>query len=114
AKSTATDITAQVPHPFFFNSPRTVTGRATGLAHNETAIHANVVYAVPSKSIDLLISGGPSLIRLGQDVVDNVAYSESYPYDTATFTKALVSNGAWWGIGWNAGADASWKLSRRV
>ena len=45
--STPTTITAQVPHPLFFNQARTVTGDFDG-DRSETAVHIQVKWIAPS------------------------------------------------------------------
>src|SRR5262245_28766524 len=33
------EVTANVPHPFFFNQPRTITGTDNGIQHAENGVH---------------------------------------------------------------------------
>ena len=60
------------------------------------------------------VFGGPSYIRVQQDLVTDVRYSESYPYDTATFASATTASVQKGGVGFNVGADATWKLGRSL
>lgn len=108
------DITANVPHPFFFNQPRTVTGE-TDASREETGIHFQVQYSIPaSKKVHVVLGAGPSRIKLTQDVVTEVAIDETYPYDTATFRAAVTKGASTSVTGFNAGVDVSWSLTRNV
>lgn len=105
-------VNAQVPHPFFFNQPRTVSGNASGLQRMEMGAHAGLGYLVAAGQIDLLISGGASLFRLQQDIVTDIAVNEEYPYDSATFAGATLSETSASYIGYHAAADLTWRFSR--
>src|SRR5690349_8752111 len=64
------EVTASVPHPFFFNQPRTVTGTETGIAHSETGIHVQVQYLVPATGrLHVTLAGGPSWLSVDHEVV---------------------------------------------
>jgi hypothetical protein len=109
------DVTASVPHPFLFNQPRTVTGKQSGMAREETGIHLQVQYAIPaSKKVQVVIGAGPSHLKLTQDVVTDVNVTEEYPYDTATFRDAVTKGASTSVGGFNAGADVTWSLTRNV
>lgn len=108
------DVTASVPHPFFFNQPRTVTGQ-TDLSREETGIHVQVQYAIPaSKKVQVVLGAGPSRMKLTQDVVTEVSINETYPYDTATFRDAVTKGASASVSGFNAGLDVTWALTRNV
>lgn len=107
------DVTAQIPHPFFFNQPRTVTG-TTPVSRTEVAAHLDVVYMVPARKLELLLSGGPSFFNIDQTLVTDVSYADTYPYDTATFTAATKVRATRNAAGFHIGADITWKLSRRI
>jgi outer membrane protein with beta-barrel domain len=104
---------AKIPHPFFFNTLRPISGDLSGLTHKEVGAHIYAMYFVPvSSKLDVGIFGGPSHFSVKQDFVTDVDYTSSYPFDTATFTGApteTVSRGA---TGYNVGADVSWRLSK--
>jgi hypothetical protein len=107
------DVSASVPHPFFFNQPRTVTGKQSAMSHEETALHLQVQYTIPaSKHVRLVLGAGPSRIKLTKDVVTDVAIEESYPYDTATFTRAITRGATASVNGFNVGLDVTWHMTR--
>lgn len=108
-------VSAALPHPFFFRTPRTVTGTASGLSRDELAAHVQGIYALqPRAGVDVALSAGPSFFRVRQDVVADIAFSDLYPYDTAAFTSAMTQRVSANAIGYNAGADVSVRLSRHA
>jgi hypothetical protein len=112
--STTTTIDAQVPHPFFFNQPRTVTGEFDG-DRSETAVHIQAKWLVPVNNKMLLtIFGGPSFFKIEQDIVNDFEISESYPFDTATFTRAIAVSQSESAVGINVGGDVAYFFSPNV
>jgi hypothetical protein len=114
SKDTAGAVSAQVPHPFFFNKPRAVSGDAN-LSRDETAVHLEALWMVPlAIRWQLALSGGPSWFSVHQDVVSDVAITQTYPYDSATFASATTVHRSASKAGFNAGADVTFLLRPRV
>jgi hypothetical protein len=107
------DVTAEIPHPFHFNQPRTVTG-TTPVSRTEVVAHLDVVYMVSRRKLELLLSGGPSFFNIDQTLATDVSYADTYPYDTATFTAATKTRVTKKATGFHVGTDVTWKLSRNV
>jgi hypothetical protein len=105
------EVTAQIPHPFYFDRPRPISGPVSGVRHKELATHINLVYFVPSPDIDLMFSGGASFFQVEQSLVSDIIYAETYPYDTASFVDATLTTARESKLGYNVGADVTWKLS---
>ena len=83
---------ASVPHPFYFNKPRTLSGETTGLTRQESAIDLHVATLLSAgKRVTLMVSAGPTFLRLEQGVATDFGYRDTYPYDSATL--ASVSTG---------------------
>ena len=111
---TDANVTASVPHPFFFAKPRSVAG-TTPSTRRETAGHIQAVYLLPGRRLNVMIFGGPSLFSIRQTLVTDVVYSETYPYDTATFSSAqTASSTSKTAIGFHAGVDVAWMFSRSL
>jgi hypothetical protein len=111
AGSAAVDAT--IPHPFFFEQPREVTGEATDISRSETAVHAQVIYIVPtSERLRILFSAGPSRLEVEQEIVTGVQYDEAFPFDTATFRSASTRSITGSKIGFNVGADVGYMITR--
>lgn len=115
SRSTEGVISGQIPHPFYFNSPRTASGTVDDLKSIERDLHISASYLIPfARRLDLALFGGPTLFLIKQDMITTIDYEESYPYDAVEFRSATVkrvSESAW---GFNAGADLTWKFSPRV
>jgi hypothetical protein len=111
--TTDTNVTATVPHPFFFNQQRNVAGTAS-LTRRETATH--VLLGVPlaiGESGMMLFTVGPTFVNVVQDVVNDIGYESSFPFNEATFRDAITVRVKENGIGYNAGLDLAWFFSRR-
>ena len=112
--STPTTINAQIPHPFFFNQPRTVAGEFEG-DRSELAVHIQAKWLVPvNDKFVVAIFGGPSFFQVEQTIVTDVDYSESYPFDTATFTRAITDDQSESAMGFHVGGDFAYYFSNQV
>ena len=109
------EVTASVPHPFFFNQPRTVTGTENDIAHSETGVHLQLQYLVPATGhLHFILEGGPSWVNVEHEVVTDVTVTESYPYDTAAFGGAVTKSTKGSAVGFNAGIDVTWLFAESV
>ncbi len=108
-------VQAQIPSPFYFNQLRTVSGTASALQRTEVGTHIQALYLLPvNDRFDVMLSGGPSIIYVEQDLVSSVNFTESYPYDTATYASAGLARVKKSGFGFNVGADFTWRLTRTI
>jgi hypothetical protein len=108
-------VHGEIPHPFYFNQPRAIDGTASGLQQTVLGTHIQALYLWPvNDKFDIMFSGGPSLIMLQQDLVSNVNFSETYPYDTATYESAQLARTRRTGIGFNAGADLTYHFTQML
>jgi hypothetical protein len=108
-------INASIPHPFYYQQPRAINGRQPGLHEEENAVHIDAVaLAAATDRLELTVFGGLTVFNAKQDLVTDVAYAESYPFDTATFTGATVTRQSVSKSGYNVGADLTWAFSERV
>lgn len=83
-------VTGKIPHPFFFQTPRTIEG-TTSNEHKETSFQLRAIVTSPAgRKLQFSGFAGPAFFSLKQTVVDRVNYSEAYPFDTATFTSAAT------------------------
>jgi hypothetical protein len=110
------DITIEgtLPHPFVFDRGRAISGTAPG-TREEIAVHLNAAYFLPlNRKLLIVAFGGPSFFSAKQSVVGTISYSESYPYDTATFTSANVEQEKESKVGFNVGADVSYYFTKYI
>ena len=116
-------ISARLPHPFFFNRHRELEGTARA-SRSERAIHMQALYRLPlTRALTLTLSGGPSFVRVEQDVVApgadpalvaGLRYDETFPYDTVSFRSANIQQVNGSASGFHAGADVAWMFNRHV
>lgn len=107
-------ISAQIPHPIFYATPRSLTGTEAA-RRVETAIHlefAKVLHR--SSSYQLTAGAGPSVFFVKQDLLDKLQYTETYPYDSVTFTGATFSRQSKAAFGAHAQVDFSMPITRKV
>jgi hypothetical protein len=105
-------VEGEIPHPLYFDAPRDISGRTSRIGHDELAVHTNLVYMLPMRGVDVLVFGGGSFFRVAQDFVVDVHFTETYPYDTATFARADLVAGTARATGFNVGTDITWPLGR--
>lgn len=107
-------IDGTLPHPFFFNKPRAISGTTPG-TREETAVHLDAVYFAPvSRKFEVLLFGGASFFSAKQTVVTAINYAEAFPYDTVSFTSATVSQEKESKVGFNVGADVGFYFSKYI
>src|SRR5207244_2028181 len=110
-KAATGSVNAQMPHPLYLHKPRPVSGDATGLGHDETAVHIQAVWMIPATPRwSIALTAGPSWIIVGQDVVRDVTVTSAYPFDTATFASAVAAHASAGHLGYNVGTDISYRL----
>ena len=106
-------LTASLPHPNFFDQPRTVTSTQSGAKHAENGIHLSAFYMIPvANKLDIAIFGGPSFFRVNQDTVTTVSVTETADLTKPTVTAPLtkVSKSA---TGGHIGADVQYMVTKR-
>lgn len=112
---TDADVTASIPHPFFFGKPRAITGTATGLAREERSVDLHVlVTGTIGQRLRVTVFGGPSLFQVKQDLATSATFSEVYPYDEAKFEGTTTTTSQRPAAGFNAGANLVFLLTERV
>jgi hypothetical protein len=111
SKTVDASVSAQVPHPFFFNRARAVSGDASGVKRDEIAAHVQALWMMPLRNrLQVSIAAGPSWFNVGQDLVGDVTVTETYPFDTAAFAAATVVHRSRTRLGFNTAADLTYGL----
>lgn len=78
-------------------------------------MHVQVRGVFPASSrVQVTVFGGPSFFQVEQSIVNDFDYTESYPFDTATFSRALSSAQSASKVGLNVGADLAYFFARQV
>jgi hypothetical protein len=113
--STPIAFNASVPHPFFFNRARSVTGDVGGIKREELAVHLQARgMFTPSPRIQAMVFGGPSFFSVKQGIVNDFEITEAYPFDTATFSRGVTTTADESKVGFNVGADVGYFFTRQV
>ena len=110
-------VQGQIPHPFFFNRPRSISGDAQGLRRDETAVHVQLRWMrppTPARRWEIDLFAGPSVFFVGQKLVQDVTIAQSYPYDTATYVGVTSDRRQRAAIGFNAGGEVMRPVARHV
>ena len=107
-------VSALLPHPFYFNEPRSVTGEVPDVKRKEVAGHIQIGWILPLGGFELALTAGPSIFRTEQAFVTEVHYSHEYPYDTAQFRNVSTEPMKGTALGYNVGADLTWRLTSHV
>ncbi len=115
SRSTPISLTASVPHPFFFNRARSISGDIGGLKREELAVHVQArANFTPSPKIQAVLFAGPSFFSVNQGIVNDFEISETYPYDTATFSRGVTTTVDESKVGFNVGADVGYFFTRQI
>jgi hypothetical protein len=115
SRSVPTAFSASVPHPFFFNRARQVSGDVSGLKREETTVHLQArVRLTQSRRLQTMAFGGPSFFSVNQDVVNDFTITETYPYDEAAFNSGVTRTVSESKIGFNVGTDVGYFFTRQV
>lgn len=108
-------LDARIPHPFFFDRPRSLTGSEPDLTRLETGVHVEVRwFESVSDTVELAVFGGPTLFNVRQDLVTAIGYDHAYPYDEASLASATTAAASASAIGFHAGADIGFFFSETV
>ena len=112
SRTVDSSLSAQLPHPFYFNQARTVDATVEDLDGKETSVHISLLYPIAvSDKLEVALFGGPTRFSVTQDLVTGLDVDDTYPYDSVTVNAAetaSVSASAWGG---HVGADISYRLT---
>jgi len=108
-------LDASIPHPFFFDQPRTTSAAIDGLDRTETAmgLHALAMFPI-NRRMQLAVFAGPTWIQLSQDTVQGVSFTEAYPYDTIAVASAVTAESSDTKVTLGGGADFNYFFSKSV
>jgi hypothetical protein len=107
-------ISARLPHPFHFNQFRNVSGTA-GLTREETMVSAELSWLLrPTRALDVMLFAGPAYFTTRQDMATLPRYTETYPFDAATFTGVESRAVNKTGVGFTAGLDLSYLINKHM
>lgn len=116
ARTSDANTSARYPHPFFFSQARAASTSVGDLDRAEVGMHVSAAWLLPSTGrFGGVLYAGPTFFSITQNVVETLAVTEAYPYDTVTIapsgSPSEISETA---VGFHAGADVAWYFSKRV
>jgi hypothetical protein len=102
-------IVTDIPDPLLFSQPATTTLRSSDVRHRELVANIDLTWIRPLKDrLDLGVFGGPSFIRLSQDVPVVSIASSGQPTISTVLTRTARTIGA------NAGARLDYAVTHRI
>ena len=109
-------VAGSLPHPLFFDQPRSFTVDVPDLKHTEHSLHFQAVYFMPfTDKVDFTFSAGPSLFSVKQGLVRGVSFSENPPAFTSVTIDSVdapeLKDSGW---GFNMGADMTYAVSPSI
>ena len=109
-------ITGSIPHPLFFDQPRTLSASADDLIHKESALHLQAVYFMPFiDKVDIALSAGPTFFSVRQQFARNVSFDKTPPdFNSVTPAGVDVVSLEESGVGFNIGADVSYAFTSTI
>lgn len=102
----------QLPHPLYFNQPRSVSGELTGLSYSERAIHVDFVFTRALDVVTIDIFAGPTFFTAEAELISDVKVVSDYPFDEAVVSSTSRTKVDDNPIGFNAGGSLTFRLSR--
>jgi hypothetical protein len=104
-------VSASIPDPRLFDSPRSITASAADLKHTEQAINLMGVWMVPvTDKIDVGASFGPTIFMVKQDIPSTLTVAEPGPTVSGLTTTSADKTTA----GINLGVDVTYLVTKRV
>ena len=84
----------------------------SGLDYKEGVVFLDLVYAGSSGRLDYRVFGGGALFRTEADLIQDVQYSQAYPYDTVTVTGVPTTSVSDNSFGFDVGAGLDYRLGK--
>ncbi len=108
-------VEARLPHPFLFDRHREVSGSATSLSRDETALHLSLRWvAADREKMEFGLFAGPSSFDLDYELVSAVRFDQIYPFDTATWAGVEQQSASGSATGFHVGMDLAWYFNDTV
>ena len=108
-------IEATVPHPFFFDFPRSAIATSTPLTHRELGLHTSgqLLMSLPLNGL-FTLSVGPTIFFVSQDYVSGLSLEElGAPFDHVNIASMTTVSQSFTAIGYHVGFDFSFNVTSR-
>jgi hypothetical protein len=103
-----------LPHPLYFERPRTVEGQVQGLEYSEKVAHIDAVYTFDFPKFVVDVFGGGSFFFTNTEILNVVTVSSVYPFDEAIVASTSNTTIDENPIGFNVGGALTWRLTEVV
>lgn len=114
SRSSTVNVDGTVPHPLYVNRDRPVSGTFDS-PRTEVGLHLQATWVVPAgRRMLVSFAGGPSYLQVKQAIASGINLATVYPYDTTAVTGARTNTVSKGGIGFNAGVDVGYFLTRNI
>ncbi|MDD8012162.1 MAG: outer membrane beta-barrel protein [Acidobacteriota bacterium] len=105
-------LTASVPHPWVYDSPRSASGAYAGDL-KATILYLNLIYRIPLSKLSVEVFAGPAYFNTSADIVSAIAIQDVFPNDSVSMTLA-TENVKKSSFGFNAGLGLNYFFSSRI
>jgi hypothetical protein len=112
SRSESGSFDASRPHPLYLNRPRSLSGELTGYEYKEGALHLDLAYGRGSGRLDWSLFAGASVFQVEADLLSQLAFTESYPYDELTLVSAPATRVKASPTGFNAGGRLDYRFGK--
>jgi hypothetical protein len=117
AEATTASVTADVPHPIFFDRLRPASVETEGLDRREVGVHIQLMYFLNAGFLPegsrLAFTVGPSFFRVEHDLVTDVDVLPTPPAANPAIDSVVEKQSAS-GVGFNAGFDFTYPIASRI
>ena len=105
-------LTAEAPHPYVFNRPRSATG-AYASTLKATIVYLNFIYRVGAGNLAVDIFAGPAYFNASADILNTIAIQDVFPNESVTMalTTENVKKSS---FGFNAGAGLNYFFAKSL
>ena len=102
---------ASLPHPFFFERFRELSGTETGLTNEELAVHLDMFVTKTWGDFTFDVFGGPSWFSTRTELLVDVLYGEAFPFDAVELQRTQLRVLENRPRGYNFGASATVRIT---
>ena len=110
-------ITGSIPHPLFFNRPRSSNFARADLEYKELGVHIQAAWVMPlNEKIRVTVAGGPSFFSVDQGLITSVTKAPEIgaPFDMVEIASAAAASISATGVGGNAGIDITYLVTETL
>jgi len=112
SRDLSADYAATIPHPLLFNTGRDAENNSS-YTLQENAIYLNLVLFIPFSKFSFDISGGPAYFLTTAELINEIEFSDSYPYETVSISanSTKIKKNI---FGFNAGATLNFYIIKNL